>query len=87
MKLAFPTTPLNHGYPPDCSAEGTPADSGMTLRDYFAAHALSGVSGYIATGSHLDAHSVSRAHALAAHAYMIADVMLAVREEAPLTKT
>lgn len=84
---AFPTVPLNHGYDVNTHANGTPADCGMSLRDYFAAHALSGVSGYVATGSHLDPQAVSHAHTIAAHAYMIADVMLAVREEPPLTKT
>ena len=37
--LAFPTVPSNNGYSPETSGPGTGSGPGMTLRDYFAAHA------------------------------------------------
>ncbi|MFH5067168.1 hypothetical protein ACHHY8_02295 [Enterobacter cloacae complex sp. 2024EL-00215] len=55
-------------------------DSGMTLRDYFAAKAM---SGWLASFSESDAHpSVSgKCDAVAEASYALADAMLKAREE------
>lgn len=36
---AFPTVPINHGYGPEDQGFGIGAGAGLSLRDYFAAHA------------------------------------------------
>lgn len=51
--------------------------TGMTLRDYFAAQALNGL---LACG---EAHNEHTSSVTAAAAYQIADAMLAAREEKP----
>jgi len=52
-------------------------DGGMTLRDYFAAHAMG------AAFVEADYPYASRYEETARHAYIMADAMLAVREVSP----
>lgn len=40
---AFPTVPQCHGYLPDSPGAGTGCSPGMSLRAFFAAHALNGL--------------------------------------------
>jgi len=77
----FPAFP-HAGEPEDHDWYIKQGAAGMTLRDYFAAQAISAVSGYVATGSHLDPSALSHAHTIAEHAYMIADMLLMVRDDA-----
>lgn len=75
---AFPTDPKNHGYE---GAEGTGADSGMTLRDYFASQCLTGLIGH---GNNLEdtdlGEDASYAKIVASQAYFIADEMIKARK-------
>ena len=65
---AFPVNTSNNG-----GAGAFPPDPGMTLRDFFAAHALSGM---LASG-----HEVSAAVCfIVSEAYVYADEMLRIRE-------
>ncbi|HEX6939880.1 MAG TPA: hypothetical protein VF158_10750 [Longimicrobiales bacterium] len=59
--------------------------AGMTLRDWFAAHALAGMLAYPGDCSHGSWHTNASAQDVAASAYDYADAMLAEREhgEAP----
>lgn len=77
----FPAFP-HAGEPEDHDWYIKQGAAGMTLRDYFAAQAISAVSSYFASGSHLDPSALSHAHTIAAHAYMIADMLLMVRDDA-----
>lgn len=52
---------------------------GMTLRDYFAAHALTGVIANDSCGEGITKHGIS---GLCTASYAIADAMLKAREEA-----
>jgi hypothetical protein len=70
------STPINNGgpaFPVSCAADGTPLRAsyqdtdGMSLRDWFAGQALTGVQAPTAEG-------------VAAAAYRVADAMLAARE-------
>ena len=58
-----------------------PLQTGMTLRDYFAAHAMAALvaSGRWAVGLDVVGESGSKPH-LAHHAYQLADVMLEARK-------
>lgn len=56
------------------------AEGGATLRDYFAAHAVSGVLQLVANGRHeLGISRPSGAAGIAHSAYEIADAMIAAR--------
>ena len=61
-------------------AESAKALSGMTLRDYFAAKAL---SGWLASYPESCTHPIVAGNAdeVAKHSYMLADAMLKAREE------
>ena len=69
---AFPVTAVNNVFA-----------TGITLRDWFAAHALTGIMGpnydWFTSGT----DTGSRTHEAAAFAYSIADAMLAAREAQP----
>jgi hypothetical protein len=55
-------------------------NTGMTLRDFFAAHAVAGVLQMVATGQHeLGIVRPTGAAGIAASAYEIADAMIASR--------
>lgn len=54
-------------------SKAIPEQTGMSLRDYFAAHALTALAGHKAITSH-------GVPWLAEHAYLIADAMLKARE-------
>lgn len=66
---AFPVAGSEHNYPID----------GMTLRDYFAAKAL---SGWLASYPESCTHPIVAGNAdeVAKHSYMLADAMLRARE-------
>jgi hypothetical protein len=74
---AFPTTGFdspNHGW--------QHGQEGMTLRDYFAAAALTGeVGGEDFGGELAQLRSHENARLMARRAYMLADAMLAARKE------
>jgi hypothetical protein len=63
---AFPTTPEHHGWNGN---EGCPCGPGMTLRDYYAAAALTGLL-------HIGAQPDASPRVLAEYAYKFADAML-----------
>ncbi len=75
-KTGGPTFPElgNVGYNSDWQCE-----AGMTLRDYFAAKAL---SGWLASYPESNSHPIvaGNADAVAKHSYMMADAMLKARE-------
>lgn len=73
---AFPRT--GGQVPGPNSPEWVPPQEGMTLRDYFAAHALAGYGAYIA-----DSDSAVPPERWAKRAYEIADAMLAQRGKSP----
>lgn len=81
---AFPTTPVSHGYSPGEGGEGTGAQTGMTLRDYFAAAAMQGMLAYSnvnpSYGNWVENCSPDR---VAVQAYVYADAMLAARDRQP----
>jgi len=60
--------PINDGGPVFPTPAGVQHNDGMTLRDYFAAHAINGVGWY----ENMDNY--------AAMAYLLADAMLKARE-------
>ena len=68
---AFPTVPENHGYR---NSDGTGAQSGMTLRDYFAAAAVPSLIAAWVKGE------VTRGE-VAINSYAIADALLAERNK------
>ena len=63
--------PINDGGPAFPTPPGVQHNDGMTLRDYFAAHAINGVGWY----ENMDNY--------AAMAYLLADAMLKAREAKP----
>jgi len=68
---AFPNTAHNGWGEPE---------KGMTLRDYFAAKAMQGISS-IPLPTEATMHHVSPAHWIAENSYAIADAMLKAREQ------
>ncbi len=66
---AFPTTPVSHGYTPDTQGNGTGCGPGMSMRDYFAGQALSGLSS-----------AVTRSDAVR-WSWEMADAMIAARNQ------
>lgn len=79
---AFPTEPQNHGYN---GAEGTGAQCGMTMRDYFAGQALVGLFSIEANprvGKDVGPYEHPRdAEFMATYAYDLADAMLKQRNK------
>lgn len=75
---AFPMTEPPANCTPD---EVGPVHRGMTLRDYFAAHALTGLIAY--EDHWLSQEDLLPNDAVARGAYRLADAMLKVREEQP----
>ena len=71
---AFPTTPVSHGYSPMTEGDGTGAQAGMTLRDWFAGLCMQGAS----ASSH---QTIDRrgAEIIAEESYIVADAMLKAR--------
>jgi hypothetical protein len=77
-KPAFPVHPTAHNVRSDAELDVL---SGMQLRDYFAAHALSGLLSYPGgegMGSH---HSNNTIDGVASRSYMYADAMIRARDE------
>lgn len=72
---AFPTVPLNHGYDPETAGFGTGSQTGLSLRDWFAGQALTGLN-----------HELYDSDGAAFWAYDIADAMLQQRKAKPCTK-
>lgn len=77
---AFPTEPRNHGYE---GADGTGAQGGMSLRDYFAAAAVPFLAEFYAEKMRINFKEERRFELpwgeFAANAYGIADAMLEAR--------
>jgi hypothetical protein len=72
---AFPADP--HWLEPATVDEGKRMAQGMTLRQFFAAHAVSGVLHMVATGQHeLGVVRPTGAAGIARSAYEIADAMI-----------
>lgn len=79
---AFPTD--YHSECPECKTTvyGATSHGGMTLRDYFAAKALTGLLSYPGQEGRGSHHSNSTPDLTARDAYVYADAMLAHRQKA-----
>jgi len=73
---AFPCQPLNAQNNPM-----GPADCGMSIRDFFAAHSLSGWAAGRNNGNDFMEPSESKAQFVAESCYLYADAMIAARSK------